>query len=314
MSQFASGKATMTLAEIRLLCKKDSTLNGKDEKVIARKAPDHIKTLGPISRRLIKEEHTAYEPFVITPHKMNYLLPALTTNEINREAYSTVEGYQENLAEVEAKFQLSLKLPLLRDSLLIEGDALYVGFTLEAWWQIYSDNISKPFRETNYRPEIFYAAPLNWHPLGGNTGFVVGVEHESNGRAQYLSRSWNRVYGHFLFEKDNFAMTVRPWARINEDEKEFEFDPDGDDNPDIEDYLGHFELGMVYEWDDLKFSFMGRQNFATHNGAVELGFTFPLWGTVRGYATAFSGYGESLIDYNHKQTRVGVGIALNDIF
>ena len=347
MSHFETGRDDMTLAQIRAVCQKqeasaltassaheskesqlgasvnanetgntDESTPGddRDELLIARGAPAHIKHLGVISRRMIRESETAFEPFVITPHEMNYLLPALSTNRINTDAYRTVEGYEENLSDVEAKFQLSLKVPLLKDSLLIEGDALYAGFTIEAWWQVYSDNISKPFRETNYRPELFYVAPLNWHPFDGNTGFVLGVEHESNGRAQFLSRSWNRVYGHFLFEKNNFAMSIRPWARIEEEAKEFQFDPDGDDNPDIEDYLGHFELGMVYKWDDVQFSFLGRQNFATHNGAVEIGFTFPLWGKVRGYATAFTGYGESLIDYNHKQTRFGLGFALNDIF
>lgn len=325
MSHFEQGSDDMTLAQVRALCLTPTATdenpsvaqqesNHEDEALIARGAPSHIKHLGVISRRMLQESETAFEPFVITPHEMNYLLPALSTNRINTDAYSSVEGYEENLADVEAKFQLSLKVPLLEESLFIEGDALYAGFTIEAWWQVYSDNISKPFRETNYRPELFYVAPLNWHPFDGNTGFVIGVEHESNGRAQFLSRSWNRVYGHFLFEKNNFAMSIRPWARIEEEAKRFEFDPDGDDNPDIEDYLGHFELGMVYKWDDLQFSFLGRQNFATHNGAVEIGFTFPLWGKVRGYATAFTGYGESLIDYNHKQTRFGLGFALNDIF
>ena len=203
--------------------------------------------------------------------------------------------------------------PLNKRSLFIEGDRIYFGFTLQAWWQVYSENISKPFRESNYQPEVFYMAPLDWHPFGGNTGFVVGFEHQSNGQRQILSRSWNRVYGHFLFEKDEFALSLRPWWRVSEEEKEFPFDPDGDDNPDIEDYMGHYELGMAYKWNDLQLGFMGRYNFSSHNGAAELGLTFPLWGKLRGYASVFTGYGESLIDYNHKQTRFGLGIALNDL-
>ena len=70
---------------------------------------------------------------------------------------------------------------------------------------------------------------------------------------------------------------------------------------------------MVYKWHDLEFSMSGRQNFSTSKGSSEFGFTFPLWGKLRGYATAFSGYGESMIDYNHSQTRFGLGIALSNV-
>nr|WP_269468606.1 phospholipase A [Alteromonas sp. ASW11-130] len=261
----------------------------------------------------MSERKTEFNPYVITPHKMNYILPAWKTNAINRQTYRSLQGYEENLEDTEAKFQLSLKVPLNTDSMFVEGDGLYLGFTLEAWWQIYANNISKPFRETNYQPELFYIAPLPWHPLGGNTGFVVGIEHQSNGRGQIFSRSWNRVYSHFLFEKENFALSIKPWVRIEEDRKLSPQDSDGDDNPDIEDYLGHFELAMVYRWNDLEFNIRGRQNHHTHNGALEMGITFPLWGKLRGYATGFTGYGESLIDYNYKQTRVGIGISLNSV-
>lgn len=313
MKYYSSGDAGLTVEEIRRKCE---GLEPKEEESAEAALAHEISAdfnLGAISNRLVTESRTQFDPYVITPHKMNFILPALTTNRINKRAYTSFEGYDENLEEVETKFQLSLKVPLNEDSLLIDGDRLYFGFTLQAWWQVYSENISKPFRESNYQPEIFYMAPLDWHPLGGNTGFVVGFEHQSNGRTQVLSRSWNRVYAHFLFEKDDFALSLRPWWRVDEEPKAFPFDPDGDDNPDIEDYMGHYELGMAYKWSNLQFSFMGRFNFSTHNGAAELGVTFPLWGKVRGYASAFSGYGESLIDYNHKQTRFGIGIALNDL-
>lgn len=313
MQQYASGDGNLTLADIRKLCANETVSESEVEVAALAIAPDSEAEPGAISKRIIKERKTEFDPYVITPHHINYLLPAFTTNAINKEAYSTFDGYEDNLENVEAKFQVSLKVPLNYASMLVEGDGLYFGFTMQAWWQIYADNISKPFRETNYRPEIFYLAPLDWHPFGGNTGIVVGLEHQSNGRTQNLSRSWNRVYTNFLYEKDNFALSFRPWIRLSEDEKEFALDPDGDDNPDIEDFMGHFELGMVYKWNDLEFSFGGRQNFSTHKGGAEFGITFPLWGKLRGYATGFTGYGESLIDYNYSQTRIGLGIALNNV-
>ncbi len=309
MDYISSGEASMTLAEIREAC-------GIAEQEISITKPEvegAKSKSGSISNRFLNEKKTEINQYVLTPHKMNYLLPAITTNRINKEAYSSYNGFEQNLEDIESKFQLSLKVPLNSDSMLIEGDALYIGFTLQAWWQIYAEGISKPFRETNYQPEIFYLAPLDWQPFGGNTSFIVGLEHQSNGRGQGLSRSWNRFYSHLLFEKGNFALSLKPWLRFAEDEKAFELDPDGDDNPDIKDYMGNFELGMVYKWNELELSFKGRQNFDTHYGAAEFGLTFPLWGKLRGYATAFNGYGESLIDYNYSQTRFGIGISLNNV-
>lgn len=268
---------------------------------------------GVISKRLISEHKTAFDPHVITPHKMNYILPISVTDNINKDAYSTSSDWTNSLDDSEAKFQVSLKVPLNTDSILTKNDGLFFGFTLQSWWQIYSNGISKPFRETNYQPEVFYITPLDWHPNDGNTGVVVGFEHQSNGRSQWLSRSWNRVYLNFLYEKDNFALSFRPWYRLPENSKEIEGESDGDDNPDIDDYMGHFELGMVYKWDDYELSLLGRENFRKHHGSLELGFTFPLWGKLRGYLQYSNGYGESLIDYNHSQQRVGIGLALTDV-
>lgn len=268
---------------------------------------------GALSHRIMAEKRTAFDPYVITPHKMNYLLPMSITDNVNQQVYKGVDSWAENLTNTEAKFQLSIKVPLNRKALFIPEDGLFFGFTLQSWWQVYSDNISKPFRETNYQPELFYLAPLNWHPANGNTGFALGIEHQSNGRSQLLSRSWNRLYLNFLYEKDNLALSLRPWWRLEENKKKTPLDSDGDDNPDIDQYMGHFELAMAYKWSEYELSVKTRENFATHKGSLELGLTFPLWGKLRGYAQYSNGYGESLIDYNHSQQRFGLGVALTNV-
>lgn len=309
-----------TIDEIKLLCEQqavEEALVAERRKTAKEKegddstASDEPRT-GGITSRLIRERQTAFDPYSLTPHKMNYILPVTVTDKINSDQYQEIPGWSENLSDFEAKFQLSLKVPLTHTSTFIPGDAFFFGFTLEAWWQVYAEDISQPFRETNYQPELFYLAPLDWQPFGGNTGFGVGIEHQSNGRDQLLSRSWNRVYLNLLYEKEDFALSFRPWYRLPEDDKDSPLDADGDDNPDIDEYMGHFELLAAYQWREYEFSVKGRQNFAESQGAVELGMTFPLWGRLQGYAQFFSGYGESLIDYNHKQTRLGIGIALTD--
>jgi phospholipase A1 len=294
---------SLTIGEIRKLCQQqqDSQTTELEDTII----PNKIEKPGAISTRITQERLIRNNPYELSAHRMNYFLPVLSTSAINKEAYSAsvFDGDEQFLQDAEAKFQLSLKVPMNSDSLFIDGDAVYVAFTIEAWWQVYASHISKPFRETNYRPEIFYMAPLDWHPLAGNSFIILGFEHQSNGRTQVLSRSWNRVYANLLYDLDNFVLSFSPWLLVS----------NGDDNPDIDDYMGHFELGAAYKWHDYEFNLKSRQNFSKGNGAIEIGMTFPLWGKVRGYVTAFNGYGESLIDYNHRQTRFGLGIALNNI-
>ncbi|AWK83212.1 phospholipase [Photobacterium damselae] len=265
-----------------------------------------------VSNRIENERDTAFNPFVITPHRMNYILPVTYTDHINRGAYDKTD-WAGHLKNTEAKFQISFKVPLNYDDMFIDGDGLFFAFTMKSYWQVYAGDISRPFRETNYRPELFYFAPTPWQPLGGKTWMTFGIEHQSNGRSQVLSRSWNRIYTNFIYEKDNFALSFQPWYRLPEDDKRYPGDPEGDDNPDIADYMGHFELTTVYKWDDYEFSFLGRQNFSTHKGYGEFGVTFPLWGRLRGYAQYTTGYGDSMIDYNINQNRIGLGVALTDL-
>jgi len=97
---------------------------------------------------------------------------------------------------------------------------------------------------------------------------------------------------------------LRPWTRLKEDSTK-------DDNPDITTYLGYGDLTMVYKWHHHSVNLMLRGG----KGAVQANWTGPRWlGPLKGYVQVFSGYGESLIDYNWRQTTVGVGVALNDLF
>lgn len=135
--------------------------------------------------------------------------------------------------------------------------------------------------------------------------FNVGYNHQSNGRADPISRSWDRLIAEFGIERGDFALLIRPWHVIDEG---------GDDNPDITDYYGHGDITAVYKWHDHSFSLMGRGSFDTGKGAAMLSWTTPpLLGPLRGYVQAFAGYGESLIDYNWYQNTLSIGIALNDL-
>ncbi|MFT5807439.1 MAG: phospholipase A1, partial [Moritella dasanensis] len=271
--QVEASPAEMTLGEIRGICAAQSSLD-EDGTVIIR--GKKVKA-GVLTRRIVEERQNDSSEFVLTPHRMNYILPAYSTSEVNPEAYKDTEALDDGYKTVESKFQLSLKLPLSYSSLLVDGDRIYAAFTIEAWWQVYAKDISSPFRETNYRPEVFYVAPLDWHPNDANTGVMVGFEHQSNGRSGSLSRSWNRVYAEFIYEQGNLVWSVRPWYRLAEDEK-VGTSPKGDDNPDIADYMGNVEYGIGYAFGKYELSAEMRQNFSTNNGSVQINLTTPLYG------------------------------------
>ncbi|MFK7995178.1 MAG: phospholipase A [Granulosicoccus sp.] len=291
----------------------EAVLSGEvDDQVVFEKIED---SPGALTERVLEERETAFNPYVLTAHKHNFILPVSYSNGINEEIYKQNDvPLREGLQPAEVKFQISLKTQLNEQDLMFANDALSVGITLEAWWQLYSSDLSSPFRETNYQPEIFYLVPLLWGPFGGSTALVAGLEHQSNGQVQGLSRSWNRLYTVFIYEKGNFVGSLRPWYRLPEKSKKSPEDPDGDDNPDIENFMGHAELNFSWRDKTYEYGALFRSNPRTGKGAVKLGVTFPLFAKFRGFVQYFSGYGDSLIDYDHYQQRIGLGVALTNLF
>jgi len=109
-----------------------------------------------VEKRFNEERKIAFHPFVITPHHMNYILPVTYTDKINLSEYDDKGNWPQNLDHMEAKLQISFKVLLLTESLFNEGDGIAFGFTLQSWWQMYNQELSRPFREVNYNPELFY--------------------------------------------------------------------------------------------------------------------------------------------------------------
>jgi len=271
-----------------------------------------------IPRKFLASRAAESNPYIILPLRQNYILPYTYNNKPNQSPYQ-ISGENDLMENEEAKLQLSIKVPLTFTDLLTANDGLYFGFTLKSFWQVYNDDISAPFRETNYRPEFFYQTHLPVTIGEGAWYGRLGFEHESNGRTQLLSRSWNRVNMAAGYLQDDWSVMLQPWYRLPEDKKHDDGDPEtppeanGDDNPDIEDYMGHYELSGAYRLHRVEFTSLLRRNFDTGKGAVEIGVSFPLWGRLRGYAQYFDGYGESMIDYNHSNQRIGIGALLTDM-
>lgn len=258
-----------------------------------------------IDRRMALEWETEDNPFVITPHRPTYLLPLSYNDRVNDTPYENT--VQPLIAEHnEAKFQFSFKVPLFKGLLFGEG-FLSFGYTQQSYWQAYNGNYSSPFRETNHEPELLATYPVSYQVLGLEGRLLeLSFNHQSNGRSEPLSRSWNRIMLDIILEKDDFYLSLKPWMRIPEPEE-------NDDNPDIEDYLGNFELRALRLYRDHSFGIMLRNNLQSNNrGAVQLDYTFPIRKRLNGYVQLFNGYGESLIDYDHYSNRIGIGIMLTN--
>jgi phospholipase A1 len=261
-----------------------------------------------LDARAQQERAARYNPFTITAHKPNYLLPLSYNLRPNN-----LGVYDYDLQRSEIKFQMSFKFPI--GPALWDGRLRFYGaYTHQSWWQAYNSRASAPFRETNHEPELFAVMPLSLNPWGVDAAFLtLGLSHQSNGQSGLRSRSWNRVYANLALEKGAWVVALKPWLRLPEDEKENPNDPKGDDNPDIEQFTGHFELGLFRRYEQgSSLSLIVRHNFSSHKGALQLGYSYPLNKRFKGYVEFFDGYAESLIDYNHHGTRLGIGILLTD--
>jgi len=268
-----------------------------------------------VIERIERERAAQDNASVLLAHNRNYFLPVTYAKEPNNAVFESDNDFNESLDNLEAQFQISLKLPLT-EGLFNENDAVFAAFTLRAFWQVYNKEISAPFRETNYEPEVFWISPVPWTIFGGDATLVsLGLSHQSNGRSQPYSRSWNRIYAGLIWERWRYVFRLKAWWRIPEEEKDDPLDPQGDDNPDIEDFMGNFEFTVVFRQRNNEFSAMLRNNLDLdeNHGALQLDWTFPLQGRFRGYLQYFNGYGESLIDYDARIQRIGIGILLTDL-
>ncbi len=278
---------------------------------LAREALDERRSLGSnlADRWELSREYNRGR-FLLRPYKPMYVLFGDWTSRVNQRPSSpnplNTATTSQDLTSTEAKFQISFKTKVLEDMIGGNGD-LWLSYTQQSFWQIYNPAKSRPFRETNYEPEIHVVFRTSYSLLGWQ-GRMIGLSlnHQSNGYDQPLSRNWNRVIAQFGFERKNWTLLIRPWWRIPET-------GGTDDNPDITDYAGRMDVLLVRSSGGHELSLLARHSLrggSRSHGGIQVGYAWPISSYLKGYAQITSGYGSSLLDYNHRETRIGLGISL----
>jgi phospholipase A1/A2 len=89
-------------------------------------------------------------------------------------------------------------------------------------------------------------------------------------------------------------------------------DNEGDDNPDIARYYGYGELKLAVKFPalrNIRLSGTFRYNPKWNKGSAEFALTMPmLTNSMKWMIQYWDGYGESLIDYNIRQRKIGFGV------
>lgn len=239
-----------------------------------------------------------------TPSGEDAVLPVLSVNE---PMYFLL-GKHGN-----AKFQLSFKYRLFDlDGLVARPlpllGSMYFGYTQTSFWDLGRD--SKPFRDTSYRPSLFWQGSTPGAGLWPDA-WRAGYEHESNGRDSENSRSIDMLFLQPTW-REEFAsgnvLSISPKLYLYLDRE---------DNPDIHHYRGYAEWNAQYGRDDgwllaAKYR-QGSEGYAS----IQLDASYPLGTRIFSnigsfvHLQWFSGYGETLLDYDrHRDDQLRLGISI----
>ena len=251
--------------------------------------------------------------FGLHTYKVNYLLPFGVANRSYQSNIPTVD-----YSKYEAELQVSLKLEVMHNKLGL-GERYYLSYTHQAFWQVYT--YSSPFRESLYNPEGFVIFPIqDSSSMFQLRSLKLALAHRSNGQPNTeniyfennqslgnLSKSINYVYATLRMQHQALVTDLEVWAPLP---------PVGDnlsDNPDLMDYVGYSSITFTYFSGENMFTLMGRGNIATGKGAMEFTYSHPhpLNSSTYWYVKFFSGYCESLIDYNKYITKFSIGFSFS---
>lgn len=272
----------------------------------------------PSSRPTLASTPSTNRPSIKPPPEESEAMKFFRQHFFPHEPLYFLMGWE----DPQVKFQISFKYRLFNADEDDPGWAvrkvpqlanLYLGYTQTSLWDTAAE--SAPFYDTAYKPEFFYQTTRidqgRWAPWFGMDA-QGGFQHASNGQDGPESRSLNVAYvmPTLYFgdvKKFHFRFAPRVYTYIGSLE----------DNPDIADYYGHVQLRAMVGWaDGAQLSVIGTIGDGFNYGSTQLDLTYPLYrfagGSIAVYLDLqyFTGYGETLLDYNIRSSAFRAGFSL----
>ena len=247
----------------------------------------------------------------ITTYRPNYILLRYTSRpNLEPRSPSTGRAPLTDLNKTEIAVQASFKTELISreafSHLGMNTVRLWFAYTQGMAWQAFNHGESRPIRETDYEPELILT--LGTRNTGNGFKLVnLGFSHQSNGLDQLEHRGWSRLYAQGGWDWQRFSLLARAWHVVNESD---------DDNPNIRRFMGSGDVVLRYESSaGYVTSSLLRHNFSTGRGLAQLDWATPLsraLGGLKFHAQLSTGYGATLLDYNHRQWTAGIGVSFGD--
>ena len=238
-------------------------------------------------------------------------------------------------SKCDVKFQLSLQQRLsTSDKDDNWKNRFFFGYTQRSFWDICRE--SAPFRDSTFSPELFHRSKIDLAggaEHGDRIDLQYGLIHASNGRDGKQSRSWNRAYteavyvfggelGDSWFGKAHSKnwQDKEPPAKLSLGLSAWYIIDTGDENNDIEDYLGYGQLTAKYANKSEQVSLTswvgtsGKVSVETNlvlktiPGLSEIPILPSVENTYYWHLQYFDGYGDELLEYDRRQRVFRIGL------
>ncbi len=260
-----------------------------------------------LMNRIQKVRVQERDHFSLIQYRENYLVYSTLLNGVNQAPLDSAFPDEEHFfRDYEMQFQFSFMVPIVVDMFDLPL-SFYGAYTNRSFWQLFDEQDSRPFRETNHEPEIW----LNWNydlSVGDFRAPMIwfGFRHQSNGQYVSLSRGWNRLYVQTFFAYHNWSSSLIYWDRMQGGAPE-------DKIFDYEKFIGSGEFRMDYTFQKSEFGMIYAYSLSgVEYGSVTLQYSHAMTNAVDFYVRYFNGYGESLIDIEYLSETLSVGILLNE--
>ena len=228
--------------------------------------------------------------------------PHFSLYKDNYFTIGTAIGPRPSATNSDVKFQVSISQRLTKSTLPF-NTYLFLFYNQKVFWNVFEN--SMPVHDFNFNPGIGVSKLLIAKDrVIGKASLLI--EHESNGRDNDNSRSWNKIsLCGSIYISPQFMIHAKYWIPI----------VDGQHNRDILRYCGIFQNGLQVMSNDKKYgmaiTLVKRQGWNLNfNTIVELNYRLFKKDNQYMFLQYYNGYGDNLLDYNKFHSRLRFGIVI----